>query len=107
MRQYETFEEWAAAQPKPPAPEPPPPEIPIIDPWRRGAEERERARADAIAERKATEQREVREARRHEIQLAKAAANGDIDWTALLNSIADGFGNIAERLMRSRRALTR
>ena len=101
MRQYNSFEEWAAAQPKPPAPEPPPPAEPIIDPveeWKRQGKERDQERAEATAMRKAVELREVREARQHELRLAKAAANGEVDWAELLNGIADAFGSINERL---------
>src|SRR5262249_15030538 len=100
-RKYNSFEEWAEAQPQPPVREPPPPDMPIIDPvtqWRLVGEERERQRTEAAQERHETERRAVRDQRRREIQLAKAAPSGDIDWTAVLNAIADAFGTIASRL---------
>src|SRR5262249_39699183 len=75
------------------------PEMTFEDPveaWKRNGEEREQARQSALAERRATERREIREARRHELRLTKAAA--DVDWVAVLNGIADALGNINARL---------
>jgi hypothetical protein len=100
-KKFNSFDEWAAAQPAPLVDETSDPEAPIPDPvaqWRRDGEERERQRADAANERRAIEQREIREARRHEIQLAKAAANGDVDWAAVLGAIADGFDGLTKRV---------
>src|SRR5262245_29311247 len=100
-RKFNSFEEWVAAQPAPPVPEPPPPELPIVDAvdqWRRDGEEREQQRADAAQERHEIERRAVRDQHLHEIQLAKAAASGDIDWTEVLSTIALTLGSVADRL---------
>src|SRR5262245_24871102 len=69
-----------------------------VEEYKRRGEEREQARQRSLAERRATERREIREARQHELRVAKAVANGDIDWAAVLNGIADALGNINERL---------
>jgi hypothetical protein len=69
-----------------------------VEAWKRDGELREQAHQSATAERRETEQREIREARRHELRLAKAAANGDVDWGAVLGAIADALGTISERL---------
>src|SRR5262245_17480186 len=103
-RKYNSFEEWASANPAPLVCEPAPPDMPMPDPvaaWRWAGEARERQRTEAKAELKAIEERTIREHQRHEIRMSKAAANGKdnvIDWAAVLPAIADGFNGVANRL---------
>jgi hypothetical protein len=69
-----------------------------VEKWRREADELERQREDARAERKQQEQREIREQRAHEIRLAKANQSTGVDWAAVLDSIADALSALDQRL---------
>jgi hypothetical protein len=89
-KQFNTFEEWAAAeaQPQPPAPAPPP-EMSFKDPltkWKNDADEKDRQRAAAKAELRKAGQR---------ASLVKAS---DVDWAAILRSISDGFEGLRKRV---------
>lgn len=93
-KQFNSFEEWAAAEAQPtPAPEPPP-EMPFEDPvtkWKRDAEERDRQRQQAKAE--------LRKAERRGIEAYRAKTSGDgVDWAVILKSIANGFDGLRKRV---------
>jgi len=79
---------------------------PLVDKtekWRADAVARQERKEAAVAERKAQERRELREQRRHEIELAKAA-NGSDDEAWLIETLKqmlealDKMGDVLESL---------